>query len=54
MHKKVSLRGDPSTVWLRLMSLAILGLALAERLRLSRGTAQGWSHYLTGPERKSA
>jgi len=54
MHKEVSLRGAPSTVWLRLMCLAILGLALAERLHLSRGTGQGWSYYLTGPERKFA
>jgi arylsulfatase A-like enzyme len=50
MKNEVSFRAALSTVWFRLMSLGILGLAFAETLRLSRGSAQGWSYYLTGPE----
>lgn len=50
MHKEVSFRAALSTLWFRLMSLGILGLAFAEALYLSRGRAQGWSYYLTVPE----
>ena len=54
MHKEVSLRGPRSTVWFRLVSFGILELPFGERLRLARGSARGWSFYLTGPERESS
>lgn len=46
----MSLRAALFTVWFRLMSLGILGLAFAEALRMSHGNAQSWSYFLTVPE----
>ncbi|HWD00070.1 MAG TPA: sulfatase [Candidatus Sulfopaludibacter sp.] len=36
--------------WLRLSTLAALGLLFATALSLSKGEAQGWTFYLTTPE----
>lgn len=38
------------TLWFQLVSLAIVGLAFAEGLRLAAGKIQGWSFYLTTAE----
>ena len=38
------------TLWLRLISLAVIGFVFAEALILALGKVQGWSFYLTIPE----
>jgi len=39
-----------TSLWFRLITLGIVGLAFAEGLKISQGEAQGWSYYLTSSE----
>lgn len=45
-----TLRTSVVSLWLSLITLAILGLGFAEALRLTQGKAQAWSYYLTASE----
>jgi arylsulfatase A-like enzyme len=47
---RVDLRSTLVSLWFRLITLGILGLAFAQVLKLSQGEAQGWSYYLTTGE----
>lgn len=40
------LRSIVASLWFRLITLGILGLAFAEALKLAQGEAQGWTYYL--------
>jgi len=46
----VSYRSVVASLWLRLISVAIVASVFAEALHLASGAAQGWSYYLTFPE----
>src|SRR5271166_814313 len=50
MPEQPDLRYTLTSLWFRLMSLAILACVFYEALDLARGKAQGWSFYLTGME----
>ena len=50
MSEQPDLRYTLTSLWFRLMSLAILACVFYEALDLARGKAQGWSFYLTGME----
>ncbi len=39
-----------TSLWFRLITLGIAGLAFAEALRIAQGEAQGWTYYLTSGE----
>ena len=39
-----------TSLWLRLITLGIAGLAFATALKIAQGEAQGWSYYLTTTE----
>ena len=43
-------RAAVTSLWFRLITLAIVALVFAEALVLVRGKAQGWTFYLTPPE----
>lgn len=43
-------RSTLTSLWLRLISLGIVGLIFAEALWLAPGKAQGWTYYLTARE----
>ena len=42
-----SFRAAATSLWFRLITLAIVALVFCEALALSRGKAQGWTFYLT-------
>jgi arylsulfatase A-like enzyme len=50
MPKESGFRPAVTSLWFRLISLGIVGLAFAEALFLASGKVQGWSYYLTPPE----
>jgi arylsulfatase A-like enzyme len=43
---KGDFRSTLKWIWLRFITLGVLGLAFAEALKLAQGEAQGWSYYL--------
>jgi arylsulfatase A-like enzyme len=43
-------RSTVASLWFRLITLGIVGLAFAEALLLTQGEAQGWTYYLTTTE----
>src|SRR5271157_2327304 len=50
MSEQSDFRYTLTSLWFRLMSLAIIACVFYEALDLARGKAQGWSFYLTGME----
>jgi arylsulfatase A-like enzyme len=50
MSSKPEFSSYLKTIWFRLVTLAVVGCVFYEALGLARGTAQGWSFYLTGME----
>src|SRR5271166_3211525 len=47
MDRELNFRSTITSLWFRLITLAIVGLIFTEALYLARGEAQGWSFYLT-------
>jgi len=43
-------RSTVTSLWFRLITLAILALVFTEAIHLSQGKAQGWTYYLTAKE----
>lgn len=50
MHSEPEFRVTLKKLWLRLITLAIVPFVFYETLVLTRGTAEGWSFYLTKAE----
>jgi arylsulfatase A-like enzyme len=50
MPRESGFRSAIESLWLRLISLGIVGLAFTEALLLAPGKVQGWSYYLTPSE----
>ena len=50
MHRETGLFSTLKSLWYRLSSIGILTCVFYEALLLARGTAQGWSFYLSGGE----
>src|SRR5271166_5735497 len=50
MDRELNFRSTITSLWFRLITLAIVGLIFAEALYLAPGKAQGWSFYLTAAE----
>ncbi len=50
MSRGADFRGAVTSLWFRLITLAIVALVFSEALILVRGKAQGWTFYLTPPE----
>ncbi len=50
MSRESSFRTTVVSLWFRLITLGIAGLAFAAALKLAQGEAQGWTFYLTTAE----
>ena len=50
MSRESNFRPTVVSLWFRLITLGILGLAFAVALKLAQGEAQGWTYYLTTAE----
>jgi arylsulfatase A-like enzyme len=50
MHSEPEFRATLKTLWFRLITLTIVPFVFYETLVLTRGTAEGWSFYLTKGE----
>jgi arylsulfatase A-like enzyme len=50
MSRELDFRSTITSLWFRLITLAIVGLVFYESLVLASGKARGWTFYLTTPE----
>jgi arylsulfatase A-like enzyme len=50
MPRESAFRSTVASLWFRLITLGIVGLAFAVALKLAQGEAQGWTFYLTTAE----
>jgi len=50
MSSAPDFRSTVTSLWFRLITLAVVALVFSAALFLARGKAEGWSYYLTAPE----